>query len=350
MFKPHEYPDRVRRRAFLGAVAASGVGIAAVVATSKQEAGLDVELTDIAKAETGSHHRVDTITMDMINNEDHPIEPAFNMVHEGLPTRFYWNVQHGTDRLLPGEQESFRISPPIPQASIPYDSSAMLSVNDSGTGVEKKWKISTGEKEPPPVLNAELTDWVKDPGGPLHPFRWVETFSPPAEETAVVEESEGGAEVSVEGTEQSEGPWAMAGLIQTIELPHVLRVRATPRATLPSAGRYPSAATGIELAESNHRMWIVFADVNERVVLYRGGELSYIMVFVPASLGGETSAKINPRKLYREYGWRLPGKSERVVDGNRYISRHCDLLAFAATYPGTDYEKMEAEFHYIGSR
>lgn len=348
MFKPNQ-------RAATDRTIAVGVTLLAVIFIAAlggvllhNNASLDLDATVVEGDDPSNIHRVTTLVVEVENKEGTPIVPRFSTVHNQLQTRFYWDVVRGKEIVQPGERATFRIHAPTPAAGLPYGGDALLTVNDNGTdrAVRKRVRIEKTDIEP--VLNPDLAHPQRNPyKAHFEPFRWSATTSNHGAESTTIDATGGDVSLHTSHVTRTEGPWAMAGITQPIAFPQRLHVEATPKTVLDEPTKYPQKVTGVELGEGKHRVWLVFANVSDRRVLYRSGELSYIMVFVPATADEPVEATVNITRLYERYGWQLPQPRTRKVDGINYRTRTANLLAFSAVYPGNRGETAAVEFHTL---
>jgi hypothetical protein len=283
------------------------------------------------------------------NTADRPIEPAFNTVHGDLQTRNYWSIRSGPDTLRAGETATYRIRAQVPQFGPSFGTKTVLAVNDAGTQVQTKEVLpAVLPDDPPEVLNPEIRHWQRDTGDEYFtPYRWEASTSDRGPETASIVERNASAQLRVENATREEGPWAMAGIQQKVDFPETLHVEATPESVVEMPSEHPTHATGVELGEGNHRVWIVFADIEERQIVYRPGEYEYIMVYIPAAEGERVEATVDIADLYRQQDWDQPGTETRTIDGREYSYQETNLLAFAAAYPSYKNESVEVRIHEI---
>lgn len=342
LWKPHEeLPSKQRRGLLVGVsgVVAATTATAAVVLAKETELAAEIELNELS--DPVAINRVTEINLTVTNDEDHPIRPQFHILHSEHQTHAYWTRERGPEALPANQEATYVISPPDPEFAIPFGAKANIAMNDESTEREVRLPIRSIEPRPyTHTLNPRFDywEWVQMEEYRV-PYRWQRATESRDSDTVSVEETaDGSARLYSSAGEREEGPWALSGLLQNVPLPRTLSIEATPETVVPTHSSYPPNPNGVEIADRDHRIWIVFADVDERVTRTRDGELTYVIVFVPASPGERTSATVDISAIYEEQGWDVPPETSVQVDGTVYEQRRVSLLTFAATYPETDSE------------
>ncbi|WP_049970784.1 hypothetical protein [Haladaptatus cibarius] len=351
MRKPNQLEGRKK-----GLVALSIVGIVIVAGVSgavilRDESTLDAEFEVVSWSDPTDVQRATQMQVRVTNTGDQSISPVFNTLHGGLQTRNYWNIESGAETLDPGERSTYRISAQVPQFGPPFGSETVLSLNDIGTDVQKKKIVPPFSSDTAPkILNPQLQHWQINPGEDFfRPYRWGISTSDHGTEELTIENKNDSAHLRVDYAARKEGPWAMAGIQQRTDFPEKLHIEATPHTLVENPIKHPSHATGVEIGERNHRVWVVYADVDERQVVYRPGEYQYILVYVPATEGERVETTVDIANLYDQYGWSQPESETRHIDGREYDYQPVNTLAFAAAYPSYQNETVEVVFHEIRS-
>lgn len=317
-------------------VAVSVIGAAGV---HYHEAGqLDVDLTVTSITDPAGIGRGTTMTLQVTNRELSSIRPVFNVIHSAYHTRFYYHVRDGPAELSPGATANYTIEAPTVSAAPPREATLLVTANDAGTQqrVQSRPTVFTAARQLP-VTNPEFAYWSYRTDEPVRqPVGWDRTTADRGTERVHVDPAgRAGATLRVENVSPRPGPWAMAGLQQRIRLPRAVTVSATPHFVLSRAHASPPAAVGLEIADGDRRVWIVFANVSDRTRVERTpGDLGYAIVAVPARPGERTAATVNVSRVYERMGW-------------RHDPRSVNLLVFAAAYPDGHRPPVSATFHRV---
>lgn len=341
-----------KRRVVVGVVLLVAVGIGAIgVAADFQEKQLDAEVTVLNTSDPTNIHRASILTIRVHNQESRAIDPEFQTVHGQLMTHFYWNRIDGPETLQPGESAVYRLRAPVATAAIPYEARTMLAVNDEGVDDQLRTIFTLDARKPPDILNPSFQHWLVQSGSGNYPYRWSRVTTDRRGERTTIESApnESGATLSVRGVDRESGPWSMARLYQQSAFPSTLHVEATPHTVVQNTTGEPPRATGVGVRESDHRVWVVFADVENRTVVHRQGDPSYLYVYVPAEPGERVSTTVDVRGLYEQHNWELPAKEQWVVDSVNYERRPVRTFGFAAVYPGHETQNASITIHEISS-
>lgn len=350
MYKPNELPRRRKRYLAAGIIGATILTI--MLAGFVLESGhtLDVEIEVVDGADSDEIHRVSVLTVHVSNTGEKSITPRFTTLHEGHQTVSYWQIMTGTDLLQPGESATYRLRAPTAAAAVPYNSSAVVAVSDAGTDRRQTTTVRFDRRADIAIQNPAFRYWEKEPDSRFfQPFRWHTATSTSGTETIEIEERVEGAAVSVSNVTRDEGPWAMVGLQQETRFPASITVNATPGTVVSEPSRHPPTATGIEIADGNKRVWIVFANIEDRERYYRAGETSYVFVYIPATAGKRTEATVDIGEVYERQGWRRPDPQRMTIDETTYRARTVNVLAFSAVYPDRSPQRAAIEFHSVSA-
>lgn len=349
MFKPNTLPSRTKLAVtlvLLVSLVLVSLGSATVM---HNQTTIDAEVDIVSWSDPTDVHRMTQMQVQVTNTGPEVLTPAFSMTHGGLATHNYWQVIDGPDRLHPEQTATYTIRAPVPQFGVPFGVEYVLGVNDRGTETRTK-RTFDGETATslPTILNPTFDHWQINPGeSGFRPYRWSRATSEEGAREVTIEEQNGSAHLYVESQPREAGPWSMGGVQQQASFPETIHIEATPGTVLDEPTRHPPSAAGVEIGENNHRVWIVFADVSEKTVVYRPGKLSYILVFVPAQAGERVETTVDVDSLYDKYDWERPEKVNRTVDHESYTSRPVNILAFAADYPSNESRIVDVIFHEI---
>lgn len=349
MFKPNELPADTKRLVVLVVAAAAVAASATAGVVLHGQQSLDVDAEIVGHSDPDEIHRVSQLRVRVTNTGQDMIEPSFNTVHSQLQTRFYWRIAAGPDHLVPGQTATYTLRPPVATAAAPYNASVLLTINDRGGDHSTKvGPVRFNKTTPSPLLNPDLRYWQTDPGElSFHAYRWSDAESNQGDESTDLSYDTNSVRLTVSNVSRESGPWAMRGVIQHGSFPETVHIEATPQTVMPKPIEHPWRPTGVEIGHGNKRVWIIFANVSTHQVVYRGGELQYLMVYVPATAGERTEVAVNVEKLYDWYGWERPEPAVRTIDGQKYHSRPAHVLAFAAVYPNHPQGSASVEFHEI---
>lgn len=356
MFRPSSDLSAAQKRRVVAAAALLVVlAVAALGATGQfQEQRLDAEVTVVNSSDPTNIHRATHLTVRVHNQEERAIQPEFQTVHGQLLTHFYWDRLSGPETLQPGESAVYRLRAPVATAAIPYETRAVLAVNDEGVDDQLRTVFSLDRRAPPAILNPSLRHWLVRSGSGEYPYRWATTETNRAGVETVVTSTanRSGARIAVRGVDRASGTWSMARLHQQSTFPATLHVEATPQTVVqntPGQGP-PPRAVGVGVRESDHRVWVVFADVENRTVVHQPGDPAYLFVYVPAEPGERTTATVDVRALYQRYEWDVPAREQWIVDGISYERRPARTFAFAAVYPGNGTQNASLVVHELSAR
>lgn len=332
--------DTLERRRLVAVLLVASVLATGIAGGYFQEAGrLDAELEVVAIDDPNGLGRGTTVTLLLTNRESAPIRPAFNVITTEHQTRFYYRIRSGPSRLGPGETGVYVVRAPAVAAAPPPGATVLVTANDAGTQRRVRAEAVYRDSSSPPVTNPRFAYWSPAAGGAHErPVGWTRAASDHGTERVTVRAAgRRGATLRVDDVSARGGPWAMAGLQQQVPLPRSVRVSATPGTLAPSEHRLPPAAVGVELADGDRRVWVVFADVPERTVVERHTRShEYAIVNVPATAGQRSTATVNVTRVYRRMAWPV---------GERRVN----LLAFVATYPSESQRPASATFHRVNA-
>lgn len=350
LWKPHiDIPNASRRIALVGILVCFVASLGGAAAMLEDDGQLDATIEIVGTNDTSNIHRVDELSIQVTNKESFAITPEFHIMHSEHTIHPYWERVSGPDRLAPGETATYTIRPESAEFAIPYQADAAIAMSDSGTERDARLPITSfQDKSIEHALNPSFNYWSFGQfENTKAPFRWHPVSHTEGNETTTIQEGENGsAHFAVSNVTRPSGNWGMIGLAQGVPLPSEVYVEATPETVAESATTHPKTATGVEIAENNHRVWVVFADVDERKVITRNGELSYVIVYIPATPGERVTATVDVKDIYDTQGWKTPPKRSITFDGADYEQRRANLLAFAAAYPNSD-GNAAVTFHQI---
>ena len=144
MFKPNQLRKRTEISFLLiGLILAVGIGSAHL---THQDTTLDLEYKVVSWSDPHQLHRITEMRVEVTNTGTTEIEPAFNIVHSGLQTRNYWEIQSGPETLAPHQKAIYTIMAPVPQFGIPIGGTMVLSINEVGTEMQRK-KVSAADTD-----------------------------------------------------------------------------------------------------------------------------------------------------------------------------------------------------------
>lgn len=338
---------RTRSTLALGIAAATVVGVivAAVAIGGASRFEGSVRLT--AARDPAEIGRITELELSVTNTSGTPLEPLFDLVRQGHQTRFVWEVVSGPEVLAANQIGDYRIGVPVPAASLLYEATFIVTVRDRSSRRTLKSDPLIVERPSDAahlIGNPSFSMWESPTLAKLrNPIGWTTTTSEVTPVTRVAEVADGVELVSGGVTRTGSGPWTMVGLSQQIPSPRELHLDLTPGTVLPSATVTPRAATGVEIADQHRRVWIVPADVASQTTRFRGGDLDYVFVFVPARPGERLVTTVDLEAIYHQRGWPWPESA-----GTRR-GRRVNLLLFAAVYPGEDAhrQRVQVVFHRI---
>lgn len=350
MYEPNELPRRRKQYLAAGIVVTAAITIILAGFVLESAHALDLQIEVVDGTDSDDIHRISMLTVQVSNTGEQPLTPRFTALHDGHQTVSYWQILEGNELLQPGESATYRLRAPTAAAAVPYSSAAVVAVSDAGTERRQTTTVRFDRRAEIGIRNPEFRYWEKNPDSRFfQPFRWHTAMSTPGSETVEVEEDDGNAAISVADVTRDEGPWAMVGLQQESRFPASITVNATPGTVVSEPSPHPPAATGIEIADGDKRVWIVFADIEDRERYYRGGETSYVYVYIPATAGERTEATVDIVEIYERQGWRRPDPQRMTIDETTYRARTVNVLAFSAVYPATSPQRAAIEFHSVSA-
>jgi len=330
------------------AIIAAGLLVSVVAVTAAagvylaQDSEPSLRIDSVNTSDTAEIGRATTLTVTLTNTGETPVNPKFKVIHSTHQTRTYWDIVDGPETLSSGEQATYQVRAPNTQATIPYNAEATLSVNDNGT----QEQVVYGPFSPTepaglsrPIFNPDFEYWLLESSGTPVPFRWsyqttvneaVADINQPDKDTVQLS-------VSNDTRPPEGGPWTISSVVQSVSVPDQITITASTSAPAKAAVKYPSRAAGIELAEGNHRIWLVLADISSKTTVTRkSGNLSYAIVYVPAEPNEEVTATVDVDEIYAKQGWTYPEREEVRIDGVTYYTRSSLLRGFVALYPSAD--------------
>lgn len=352
-YRLHGLPDRTRRRllAGIGALGFAAVGGAAAV-TSMDELDVNLELVD-ARDPT-EIRQITELVIRVSNSGSQAIEPLFHGLHSDHQTHSYWRIESGPDQLPPGASAEYTIQPETATFGIPDGAQATIRLSDGEQEPDATLSVGsvnlTNRYEN--VLNPTFKWWnIHDlTSGNYEPFRWQQSVSNPGEALQTLDKTDNGFRAAVSRVSRDTGPWSMVGVLQQAPFQDYLRIEATPETVLNRPTIHPPHPNGVEIGEGRHRVWIVFANIDERTRAIRSGELTYVLEFIPAEPGQQVSVTVDLAEIYNQMGWKTPEPVTVNLDDIAYSIRPVNILAFAAVYPESDPElRSSIHFHRISS-
>jgi len=320
--------------------------IASAIYYSNQSLKVEIELTsanDIHKI-----YRYDELTVKLRNFESFTITPVF-FVNNGVHKK-PWIIVTGPKSLKPGEEAIYVLRAPDAEVAIEVNKSFYIEVRDLSTGlsaISQHYKLSSLDF--PGIQNPDFYYWTYDPVKNIRkPFAWDATWWKIEKgEITVLKGKEGVVYLAVSNLTRRYGNWLMSGIQQIIDFPKSLRIVVKPMFSTPIS-KYPPYVAGIELADRNHRVWIVFTNETDKpILLKRYGELTYALYFVPTEIGKWNNITVDVESIYKEMGWNLPPEMLVKREGNWLKIRGVNLLAFVACYPGSECKKLEVYYKEI---
>ncbi|AEF97135.1 hypothetical protein [Methanotorris igneus] len=320
--------------------------IASALYYSNQNLKVEIEL--FSANDTHEIYRYDELTIRLKNLESFTINPIF-FINNGVDKKS-WDIVTGPKSLKSGEEAIYVLRAPDADVAIEANKSFYIEVRDLSTGFSsfsQHYKLSSLRF--PGIQNPSFYYWTYDPTKNIHkPFAWDATWWKIEKgEVAVLEKKENAVYLAVSNLTRKSGSWLMSGVQQAVDFPKKLRIVVKPMFSTPIS-KYPPYAAGIELADGNKRVWIVFTnETDEPILLKRYGELTYALYFVPTKIGKWNNITVNVESIYKEMGWNLPPKILVKREGNLLKIREVNLLAFVACYPGSECKKFEVYYKLI---
>jgi len=309
---------------------------------------LKVEIELLSANDAHAIFRYDELTVKLRNLESFTITPVF-FVNNGVHKK-PWFVVAGPKSLRPGEGAVYVLEAPAAEVSIEANKSFYIEVRDLSTGLSafsQHYRLSPLNF--PGIQNPSFYYWSYDVIKNVRkPFAWDATWwKVEKEEVAIIKEVNGTVYLAVANLTRRFGNWLMSGVQQVVDFPRRLRVIVKPMFSTPIS-KYPPYVAGIELADRDRRVWIVFTnETDEPILLKRYGEVTYAFYFVPAEIGKWNNITVDVESIYNEMGWDLPPKRLVKREDNLVKIREVNLLAFVACYPGCECKKLEAYYKEI---
>ena len=349
--RPIDFTSRRAAQLVVAVLLITASASASVTLREHESESLDVTASVDSLEDPHQIGKLTTATVTLTNHESAPIEPEVSIIHGGHTTHAFWNVTDGPAVLQPGETTKLTISATITQFAIPYGTPVVFGIVDTKT--ERVQKLDPIQRPAPKtrgIWNPSFAYWEQSGIGNTQksPAQWAIATSDPGDELVNVTRVNSGVQSRVSNVTRTEGPWAMSGVTQTTPLPETIHIEATPESIIENPVQYPPAATGIEIADRNRRVWVVFANVSTQTVVYRqSGDLSYALVYVPAEAGKRLTTSVNVSSLYDEAGWERPDASHKRFGNTDYTVPWAQVLLFAADYPGEPNNNMSVTFHNV---
>lgn len=319
-----------------------------------QESKSSLEINSVNTSDQAKVGRVSTFIVNLTNTAETPVSPKFKIIHSAHQTRTYWNIIDGPETLASGEQATYRVRAPHTQAMIPYNMKATLSINNNATQeqvVYGPFSPSNPAGYSQPIFNSDFEYWNLKSSNTSVPFRWsYQKAVNNGSEADISRVNQDTVQISVSNDTRPTrgGSWSMSSVVQSVSVPHKITMTAKTSAPTPSAEKYPSQAAGLELADRNHRIWIVLADVQSKTTVTRkSGDLQYVIVYVPADSNEEVTTTVDIDKIYAEQGWTYPKTKKVRIDGATYQTRPSTLRGFVALYPSANISNTSMTIDYI---
>lgn len=319
-----------------------------------QESKSSLEINSVNTSDPTEIGRISTLTVTLTNTAKTPINPKFRIIHSAHQTRTYWTIIDGPETIASGEQATYRVRAPNTQATIPYNAKATVSINDNATQkqvVYGPFSLSLPSGYSRPIFNSDFEYWSQTSDRNFAPFRWsYQKAVNNGSEADISRVNQDTVQISVSNDTRPTrgGSWSMSSVVQSVSVPHKITMTAKTSAPTPSAEKYPSQAAGLELADRNHRIWIVLADVQSKTTVTRkSGDLQYVIVYVPADSNEEVTTTVDIDKIYAEQGWTYPKTKKVRIDGATYQTRPSTLRGFVALYPSANISNTSMTIDYI---
>jgi hypothetical protein len=159
--------------------AASGVtavillAVAFVTLSPRTELPLHASITDMRDPEALG--RVSELDVDVSNDGAVTVTPTFGIVHTGHQTPVHWTIAEGPAELAAGSSAHYKLTAPMPTATIPYDGAMHLRVYDRGS--ERRTSVvlqRVHHETPPPIGNPTFQEWgLNAENGLRQPLLWT---------------------------------------------------------------------------------------------------------------------------------------------------------------------------------
>jgi hypothetical protein len=321
--------------------------IASAIYYSNQKLNIEIEL--LSANDSYAIYRYDELIIKIKNFETFAITPFF-FINNGVHKK-PWIIISGPKNLAPGEEAVYIIKTADAEVAIENNKEFYIEIRDLSTGlstISKHYKLSSLNF--PGIQNPYFYYWTYDSVKNVYkPFAWDATsWKIEEDEIAVLKNVNGVVYLAVGNLSRKYGDWLMSGIQQIVDFPKCLKIVVKPMFSTPIS-KYPPYATGIELADRNRRVWIIFTnETTEPLLLKRYGEFVYALFFVPTKIGEWNNVIVNIEKIYEEMEWEAPPEILVKREDNLVMIRGVNLLAFVASYPGSSYEKFEAYYKEIG--
>lgn len=328
------------------AISAALIIASAIVYSS----GLKCDIELISADDPHKIFRYTVVTIVLKNRESFDIEPVF-FINNGVDKK-PWKIAYGPKSLRPGEEAIYVIETPSAEVAIMAEQEFIIEIRDVRTGLSKFSRFKLPSLAFPGIRNPEFFYWsynfIKNE---YSPFAWDPTWWTETEEEASVRKRLDGNVVylAVWNLTRKSGDWLMSGIQQVVDLPEKLRIVVKPMSAT-QVSQYPVCVVGIEIADGDKRLWVLFTDeVTEPMLLKRYGELSHALYFVPIKVGEWNEVIVDVKSVYKQMNWEIPPETLVMRDGVPVRIKGVNLLAFTAMYPGCEHEKLEAYYSVIES-
>lgn len=317
----------------------SSVCIILLLSTFINNNKLNVDIKVVEVRDDDKLYRITNITIIVKNNEDFAIEPLFFVVSQDPITYKVWEFI-GKKTLKPGEMCVYHLYPISAYSSIKPGETFYIVVVDKKTMLKaysEKYKFNIIF---PGVQNPRFKWWVYDSvTNTYKPFAWWYVRNKYGEEIAGLEKvNDSVVKLYVSNLNPTRtGNWLMSGLQQTISFPEFIIVRVKPTFSTP-INLYPKKLSGIEIADRDKRIWILFTNYTDHSIILRriSGNYYYVLYFVPVKIDEWNLVKVNIKALYDMLNWSYPKFDVVYREGKTIYIRKIDVTLLVALYPGAD--------------
>ncbi len=324
MIKPNKLASKTKNKIIFTIIIIFFIttSISGIILHNQAKLNIDTEI--IEYNDPNDIHRVSELKIEVTNNGDKIYNLKFNIVHSQLQTRFYWDIISGPKKLKPQQTAIYTINAPVPQAAIPYNSTAIISVNPSGKEKQKKLAPkSFNPISPPEILNPNFIGWHTDPNKDyFEPYRWVVSSNRGVPNVSYKNNT---AFLYIGGFKGEEHKYIVS---QTIGFPEKLTIKATPYTVINNISDQFNVISGISISDNRRNIYILFSDILNRQIRYKNNSQKDVYLFIPAQEGEKLKTTINISRIYDRYDWEKPNNSTRTIDGVDYKTKLVEVSAF----------------------
>lgn len=293
------------------------------------------------------------LVVNITNLSNRYIKPIF-FVNNGIDEK-PWIVVSGPPVLPPHKSAIYYLEAPSPSIAVFGGKPFVIHVRDLTTGF---YAVSPHYVLPQPpmprIRNPYLTGWVYLVSYNMKvPYGWTPTWwKVNSSEFVAIQDVNSTVHLVIGPVLHTSGDWLMAGIQQTVDFPNMLIISVMPTfsSPIPMYPGYPACTSGVEIADGNRRVWILFTNQTKKpILLKREGTLTYALYFVPVEVGKWNDITVNLTSIYAAMNWTEPAYSLVSIENTWVYIKAVNLLAFVACYRGAPHGYYDVYFRYIGS-